>query len=64
MQVTIRKDTCIGCGMCAALAPQLFSIDSGAIELVKPTDSWTQEDIQAAKEAQAACPNGVIQLTE
>lgn len=64
MNVTLDKKKCITCGMCASVAPELFSIDSGIVDLKKDPKTFTEEDKKAAKEAAGMCPNGVIQIVE
>jgi len=50
--------------MCASIAPDLFSLDSGIVSLKKDPKTWDEADWKTAKEAAAACPNGVIEITE
>jgi ferredoxin len=49
-------DECIGCGLCASLAPDFFALgDSGKAEIVAlPGDS------PVAREAKEQCPVGAI----
>lgn len=64
MKITLDKQKCITCGTCAAVAPDIFSIDSGIVELKKDPSTFTDADKKAAKEAAAMCPSGVITVTE
>lgn len=64
MNVTLNKPLCIACGMCTSVAPELFSIDSGTVELKKDPTSFSDADKVAAKDARDMCPNGVIQIVE
>jgi len=64
MKINLHTDKCISCGMCAAVAPDLFSIDSGTVMLKKDPTTYTEEDKKLAHEAAAACPNGVIEITQ
>ena len=64
MQVTVQQDKCLGCGMCASIAPELFSLDTGLVTIKKQPDTYTEEDKKLAREAAAACPNEVIIITE
>jgi ferredoxin len=50
--------------MCASIAPTLFSVDSGVVSFKKDPKTWDKTDWKAAKEAAAACPNGVIEIIE
>lgn len=64
MDIKIHTDKCISCGMCASIAPDLFSIDSGIVTLKKDPTTYTEEDKKLAREAAQSCPNGVIEITE
>lgn len=64
MQVTLQQDKCLSCGMCASIAPELFSIDTGLVTLKKQPETYTEEDKKLSAEAAAACPNDVIHSTE
>jgi len=64
MKINLHIDKCIGCGMCTAVAPDLFSIDSGVVTLKKDPATYTDADKKFSREAAAACPNGVIEITE
>lgn len=44
------NDSCIGCGSCSALCPEVFEM-SGAVAIVK-----AQKDLPCVKEAIEACP--------
>ncbi|GAA0728546.1 ferredoxin [Clostridium malenominatum] len=59
MKAHVDKDTCIGCGLCPGIAPDVFEMedDGKAVAIVDevPTDS---ED--AAKEAESSCPTNAI----
>jgi len=62
MNVTIAPGKCLACGMCTAIAPELFSIDSGTVTLKKDPATYTEADKKLAKEAAAACPSSVIHI--
>lgn len=50
--------------MCASIAPELFSLDTGLVTLKKQPETYTEEDKKLSTEAAAACPNDVIHCTE
>jgi len=64
MNVTIQPEKCLSCGMCASIAPDLFSLDTGLVTLKKQPETYTEEDQKLASEAAAACPNEVIEITK
>ena len=50
MKANVDKDTCIGCGACPSICPEVFSMDDDG--LAKAIDSEIPEDVQeSAKEA-------------
>ena len=55
----VNEETCIGCGACAAICPEVFDInDNGLAEVVvKEVDEKVLEDAIDAKEG---CPTGAI----
>lgn len=64
MKVTIHQDKCLSCGMCASIAPELFSLETGLVTIKKQPETYTEEDKTHAREASEACPNGVIEIQE
>ena len=55
MKANVDKDTCIGCGACPSICPEVFSMDDDG--LAKAIDSEIPEDVQeSAKEARDGCP--------
>ncbi|MFZ2258540.1 MAG: ferredoxin [Clostridiaceae bacterium] len=58
MNPVVDQDLCIGCGLCASIAPDIFEMnDEGkAIALVAETSD------SAAQEAADSCPVGAIAL--
>ncbi|MEM1688243.1 MAG: ferredoxin [Nanopusillaceae archaeon] len=63
-KVTVNKDTCISCGACIALAPNIFEWDSDGKS--KPIMEEINEEslIDKAKEAASICPTGSIKIIE
>jgi ferredoxin len=64
MKITLRSENCLSCGTCVALAPELFSIETGTVTLKKDPTTYTEEDKKRARDAAAACPNQVIEIVE
>jgi len=57
MAITVDKETCIGCGSCAALCPNTFQLDqNGKSEVIN------QDDIACAKGAAESCPVQAIKV--
>jgi len=56
MKAYVDKDTCIGCGLCPSICPDVFSMndDDGKAEAI--TDEISTELIDDAEEAAASCP--------
>jgi ferredoxin len=64
MNVILHTDKCLSCGMCASIAPELFTLDSGVVAFKKEPATWNADDWKKAKEAALACPNSVIEISD
>ena len=71
MKAFVKKDTCIGCGACTAIASDFFEIgDDGLAEAINPED--TENKIKEIPEDQKddvidaaeSCPVGAIEVQE
>lgn len=55
--IKVDKNTCIGCGLCANMCPDVFAMDDdGKSEVIG------QENVSCAKEAEGACPVSAISV--
>ncbi|MEG1002490.1 MAG: ferredoxin [Clostridium sp.] len=61
MKAHVDKDTCIGCGLCPSVAPEVFDMDDDgkAKEIV---DEVPESSRGAAKEAEESCPVTAIEI--
>ena len=69
MKIRIIKDTCIGCGVCAATAPEVFEIRNMKSCLKGMPDDATErelkdDEIEKVKEAVQNCPTKSLELIE
>ncbi|MBL4930333.1 MULTISPECIES: ferredoxin [Clostridium] len=59
MKACVDKDTCIGCGLCAAISPEVFDMDDDG--KAKAIENELGEDLLAsANEACEQCPVSAI----
>ena len=57
MAIKINKETCIGCGTCAAICSDIFKMnDEGKAEVIK------EENSDCAKNAAESCPTQAISI--
>lgn len=60
MKAKIDRDGCIGCGLCAELCPEVFSMaDDGLAEV---TGDITADNEDSAETARDSCPVSVISI--
>ena len=60
MKVKVNKDSCIGCGACAAICEGVFEIGDDGLSKVK-LDKVPEDKVDAAKEAIESCPTAAIE---
>ncbi len=60
MKVKINKDTCVMCGSCVAICPEVFEMkDDGSVDVkaeFQNVDITDASLIEKVKQAQVACP--------
>lgn len=61
MKAHVDKDTCIGCGLCPSICPEVFEMqhDGKAGEI---KESVPEGSSSAAKEAEESCPVAAIDV--
>ena len=61
MKAFVDQETCISCGICTDICPEVFSLnDDGLAEA--STDEIDESVLEKAKEAQSECPVDAITL--
>ena len=59
MKGFVDKDTCVGCGVCTAICPEIFEMgDDGIAEASE--DEIADNLIKSAKDAEVQCPVSAI----
>ena len=61
MKANVKKDTCIGCGACTAIASNIFEIgDDGLAEAT--AELLEESQVAEVEEAANACPVSAIEV--
>lgn len=63
MKATVDRDTCISCGLCVSICPNVFEMDDEDIAIVK-VDTIDVQDEEDAIEAADQCPVSAIEIIE
>lgn len=61
MKGFVDKDTCIGCGMCPGICPEIFEMDDDGKAMALDKEI-TNDFLESAKEAEMQCPVNAITL--
>ena len=64
VRVTVDEETCIGCGACVAIAPDIFELDTSTMKSKVKKQPETDEEVELVKQAAEACPTGSIKVEE
>lgn len=63
MKAYVDKETCIGCGLCPSVAPEVFEMDDdGKAKTI--TEEVPDGSEELSKEAEASCPTAAISVEE
>lgn len=62
-KVSVDKDLCIGCGLCADTCPAVFALGDDGKADVKSQDA-AKANLSCAKDAAATCPTEAIKVEE
>ena len=62
MKVKVNSDSCIGCGACAAVCPEVFEMSDDGYAVAK--GEVTPEIEAKAQDAKDGCPAGAIEEAE
>lgn len=59
MKAKVDKDTCIGCGLCPSICPEVFEMDDDGLAhtIVDAVPDSVEDE---AKEAEESCPVNAI----
>jgi len=62
-KVTVDKDACIGCGLCADTCPDVFSLGDDGKADVKSQEA-ARANLSCVKDAASTCPTEAIKVVE
>ncbi len=63
MKVKVNRDSCIGCGACAAICDEVFEIDDEGLSVAKK-EEVPEDKKQEVQDAADSCPTGAIEVEE
>ncbi|HCX64185.1 MAG TPA: ferredoxin [Eubacteriaceae bacterium] len=63
MKAAVDRDTCISCGLCVSICPNVFEMDDEDIAVVR-VDTIEAQDEMDAREAADQCPVSAIEIIE
>lgn len=63
MGVQVDRERCVGAGMCALTAPDVFTQDDDGLSVVLPGRAETVGGHPSVGEAVRACPVGAVALS-
>ncbi len=60
MKIKVNQENCIGCGLCASVAEDVFELNDDGISVAK-VDTVPEDKQDEVKEAIEGCPVAAIQ---
>ena len=64
MKVTIDQETCIGCGLCPSMCPDVYEMDDASGKAFVKVDVVPADLEASAREAAQSCPVDAIAVEE
>lgn len=64
MIAIVNKDTCIGCGLCASICPEIFKLDDEEGKAEAIDEKIDETFIDDAMESRDCCPVEAIDIKE
>ncbi|MGH4125523.1 MAG: ferredoxin [Clostridium sp.] len=61
MKAHVDKDTCIGCGLCPEVCPEIFQMEEDG-KAVASLDEVAENLVSSAKDAEEQCPVAAISV--
>jgi len=62
-KVSVDKDLCIGCGLCADTCPEVFELQDDGKAGIKSQEA-VDANLACVKDAAASCPTEAIKVEE
>jgi len=64
MKISVDKELCTGCELCADICPDIFEMQGETAEAYANNDPVPEDMQDCAREVSDSCPAGAIPITE